>query len=215
MLNDYFFDFSSSDFLFFTPLKEDSSFLPITVIFAIGLFFLKEVFEFVKKHKANNRKIFAMKRLFSRECEKNLWTVKILRRVLSEINEEYENGKEVKLKFSEHEQGYVYIYKDDGSMSGLSITKTRRELMDKNLMEAAVSSEALFKKLEGACDALAELEHIRDSFLNIENSSKEFGNPLLAGFLGYALEEILTIQQSLNDLYKYCTGNELENARLR
>lgn len=215
MLNDYFFDLSSSDFLFFTPSKEDSSFLPITVIFAIALFFLKEIVEFVKKYKANNRKIFAMKRLFSRECEKNLWTVKILRNVLSEINEEYEEGKKVRLKFSYHEQGYVYLYKDDNSMSGYSITKTHRDLMDKNLMEAAVSNDSLFKKLEGACDALAELEHIRDTFLNIENSSKEFGNPLLAGFLGYALEELLIIQQSLNDLYKYCTGNELENARLR
>ncbi|HHQ6565616.1 TPA: hypothetical protein ACSTJX_000412 [Serratia fonticola] len=87
--------------------------------------------------------------------------------------------------------------------------------MDKNLMEAAVINNELLEKLEKACDALAELEHVRDSFLNSENSRKEKNGFVLEAFVIYGLGELIDIQQSLNELYKYCTGNELERARLR
>ncbi|HHQ6565617.1 TPA: hypothetical protein ACSTJX_000413 [Serratia fonticola] len=92
MFSDCCFNFKNYDVFFHAPLNENSSFLPITVIFAIGLFILKEVVEFIKKHKANNRKVFAMKRLFSRECEKNLWTIKILKRVFDCIKKYDDEG---------------------------------------------------------------------------------------------------------------------------
>ncbi|WP_440495493.1 hypothetical protein [Serratia sarumanii] len=215
MLNDYFFDFSKTEFLFYTPLKESSSFLPITVISAIFLFILKEVVEAIKKRGANRRKISAMKRFFSRECERNLWTIQILNSVLSDINEGYKNNKDIDIKFGEHDPSYVYILYDGTTRMGSKITEVQRDIMDKNLMEAAVISKPLFERLEVACDALAELDHVRSSFLNINKTSEETGHPLLAGFVGYGIEELSDIKQSLNDLYKYCTGHELEKARLR
>lgn len=215
MLNDYFFDFSKAEFLFYTPLKENSSFLPITVISAISLFILKEIVEAVKKTGANRRKISAMKRFFSRECERNLWTIDILSSVLSDINERCENGQDIDVTFGKHEPSYVYVFYDGKKGIGSKITEVQRDIMDKNLMEAAVISKPLFERLEAACDALAELDHVRSSFLNIKKTSEEVGHPLLAGFVGYGLEELLVIKQSLNDLYKYCTGRKLEKARLR
>jgi hypothetical protein len=215
MLNECCFGFSNIEFILHIPSKESSSFLPITVVFAIGLFILKEVLEFIKKNNAQKRKVSAMKKLFSRECEKNFWTVKILRSVLKEIYDGYESHKEIHVRFSEYNPSYVFVIEGEDEASGHSISKTHRELMDKNLMETAVLDKLFFKKLEDACDALAELDHVRDSFLNINNTSEEIGDGLLSAFADYGLNELDDIQKSLNELYKYCTGGELKNARLR
>ncbi len=218
MLSDFFIELSNYNFYFFNSPKDDFSFLPITVIFAIIIFLVKELIEFIKRRGERKRKIFSMKRMFSRECERNLWTITLLREALSVIDSGYKDKKKLRVEFSEYKSDYVFIYEDsddNSTRSGHPITETHRELLDGNLMEAAVLDKTLFNKLENACDALAELEHVRDSFLKIEITSKEIGNNLMEGFVGYGLEELEPIQESLNDLYIYCTGRELKDVRLR
>ncbi|ASM11598.1 hypothetical protein BVG93_06460 [Serratia marcescens] len=215
MFNNYFFDLSRTEFLLSNPLKENSSFLPVTVIFAIILFIVKEVVEAVKKYRANKRKLIAMKNIISRECERNLWTIKSLKRVLDKINSLYKEGNEVDVSFVMHDPSCYFIYSNEKVLEGGKITEVHMDVMEKNLMEAAVLSKPLYEKLEKACDYLLELEHVRDSFLNIKKSSEEYKLPLLTSLPKYGLAQLSNIEQSLNDLYKYCTGNELKNARLR
>lgn len=216
----------NSDFFYINNLfvssveKQNSSFLPITVIVAIILFLIKETLEMFKRKAADKRKISAMKTLFSRECEKNLYIINSLRNAFSMINKANDEHSDIiiEAKFSEYDKSYLSITETaDGKISehGFRITDVYLEVMEKNLMEAAIIDSVFFKRLEAAFDSLVELEHIRDSFINIENMEKIVEHDLLPGLADYGLEELEHIYSSLNVLYKYCTGSELVDSRLR
>ncbi|MGE4706242.1 hypothetical protein [Yersinia enterocolitica] len=221
MFNNDFFDIFYINNVFLSEIeKQTSSFLPITVVVAIILFLIKESLEIFKRKAADKRKISAMKTLFSRECEKNLYTINTLRKAFSVINEANDEYSDITVdaRFSEYDKTYLNIIKTvDGKKIEYSsrITKVYQEVMERNLMEAAIMNSDFFKKLEAAFDSLIELEHIRHSFLNIEDMGKIIGHDLLLGLTTYALKELDPIYSSLNDLYKYCTGNELVDSRLR
>ncbi|MEN8636777.1 hypothetical protein ABFV74_13805 [Pseudoalteromonas distincta] len=66
--------------------------LPITVIFAISLFIIKESLELVRKSRAKKRKLLAFKAVLKEELELNLWTWKKFKSSLNRIREAGQGG---------------------------------------------------------------------------------------------------------------------------
>ena len=80
---------------------------------------------------------------------------------------------------------------DGGLKSTRGIPKVHRDVMSKYILDATTLDKNLFAVLEPAYDAPAELEHVRESLVNIydsEDETKLLG--LFGSFAEYALDEI-------------------------
>lgn len=193
--------------------------LPLTAVVAIVLFVSKELLESFRRLQADRRKIKALKDLLARECELNLWVVKSLRRIFSEIHTGENENPQVKIEIHHKPSGrpFVKVFSDDGGLeTHMGVPKPHRELMSKFLLDVATLDRELFLLMEPAYEALAHLEHIRESLVHAEEDSELIGQDnYLEGLARYALEELNNAEASLAALYKHCTGNELTKHRLR
>lgn len=87
--------------------------------------------------------------------------------------------------------------------------------MDKNLLEVATLDKKLYSALQPAYDAVADLEHVRQSLIYFVDPEDEKDKMHLDGFINYALDELEDVFKELASLYKMCTGKDLEKHRLR
>ena len=170
-------------------------FLPVTVIAAIVLFFVKELLEVNRRRNANARKRLAIRRLIADEIERNNWTIKRLREGISELEQATEvPGSTLSIRTGVLGERYF-----------------RREMSGRLASEfpiGTVHSEAL-----EVSDATKELDHVLKSM--IELVSNEVGSVYREGFTGYARNEIADCEKILSDFYRNITGRNLEGLRIR
>lgn len=195
------------------------SLLPLTALIAILVFVLKEALEFVRRRNADQRKLQALTALLARECELNLWSIKALRRIFSEVDTEGNENPQIKVEIQRTPSGRPFakvVSHDEGTESHLGIPKIHRELMSKFLLDVATLDRKLFEVLEPAYDGLAVIEHIRESLVTAQDAPEFMGpDGFIEGLAGYALDELLEVEDSLAILYKHCTGKALTKHRLR
>lgn len=195
---------------------ESSSILPVTVVVAVALFVIKELFEGVRRHLGNRRKKQALRTLLARECELNHWTIKSIRHIVETIREESKDNAQFEFIFPKSGKVLFRVtHKDSEFKSGSNLANTHREVMDKNLLEVATLDKKLYAALQPAYDAIADLEHVRQSLIYYVNPEDNQDKMHLDGFMNYAFDELEDIFKLLACLYKECTGKSLENHRLR
>lgn len=193
--------------------------LPISAVVAVIVFFIKETLEFFRRRGADKRKLSGLISLLARECELNLWTIKALRNIIGSFPTDEFPDPQFRISIQRRPSGrpYARIYSnDDGAESHSGIPQVHRELMSKFLLEVATLDRKLFDVMEPAYDGLAEVEHVRESLLNVEDES-QFLPPdqYLAGLAAYATDELKDAEAALGRLYTYCTGKPLTTHRLR
>ncbi|MCF2847983.1 hypothetical protein NH514_12420 [Pseudoalteromonas sp. ACER1] len=193
----------------------NSNVLPITVIVAIFLFILKELFEFYRRHMADRRKIAAIKRLLSNEIEKNNWVIKSLREHLKGIQNSW------------NESNYFVVNKypngcrleekrNDGGGGGAPVYEVSTIVFDKIFFELPALDTDLFDLAEKAYEGIAEIKHITDSLIeHVTNKEDHMAPDFMLCFCEYALEELNVSHKSLCALYKKCTGKDLITHKLR
>lgn len=196
-----------------------ASLLPITAVVAVLVFLARESLEFFRRRGSDARKSKALTHLLSRECELNYWAIKSIRHIVQQIpcEENPEASGTITVERTPSGRTYARIVSTDaGTESHHNIPKVHRELMSKFLLEIATVDKDLFAVMEPAYDALAELEHVRESLVNAPEAPDYIGQDgYLEGFAGFALDELRDAEQKLSALYRHCTGEELTKHRLR
>lgn len=192
------------------------SILPITVVTAVVLFVLKELFEAVRRYRGEQRKRKALRTLVARECELNHWTIKSIRYIVERIRDESEYGAQFEFVFPKSGKVLFRVkHPDSEYKSGSELAETHREVMDKNLLEVATLDKELYSALQPAYDAVAGLEHVRKSLIYYVAPEDDQDKMQLDGFIDYALAELDDVFAKLVCLYKECTGKALDTYRLR
>ena len=194
------------------------SVVPLTVFAAVVIFFLKELFEFLRRCRGEARKKEALRILLSRECELNNWAIKSMREIINSMVFELAEDKLTVFEVIDSRvAGFLFRVKDQSGKlkQGSTIPVVHREVMSKNLLEIAVLDKKLFEALQPAFDAIATLEHVRQSLVYYLAPDDEHDVMHRDGFLEYGLTELEKIFVPLNNLYKKCTSNELSLHRLR
>lgn len=193
--------------------------LPITAAVAIGVFIAREVLEFLRRRAADVRKVRALKALLARECELNLWTIKSLRSIFSEVHssERPKPGNRVTIEKTASGQPYARVFSAlEEAESHQRIPSAHRELMTKFLLEIATVDRRLFEVMEPAYDSIGELEHVRESLVNVSDAPEDIGEDgYLEGLASYGLRRLTETEAALGALYRHCTGAELTTHRLR
>lgn len=193
--------------------------LPITAIIAVVIFLIKESLEFGRRRLGDQRKLRALKALCARECELNYWTIKQLRSVLKEIPTAENGNSQIFVHIEKTAGGrpYARIHSDDGGTEHhTGIPEVHRETMSKFLLEVAMLDRSLFDLLEPAYDRLAEVAHVRESLLAIDEHPRFLTrDAYLEGFAGYGLSKLQESESALKALYFHCAGKALEKHRLR
>lgn len=200
-------------------MTDPLSIIPITVVAAIVIFVAKEVIEGFRRHSANQRKVQALRALLARECELNLWTIKTLRRILLPFSKPDDPTVPMSLSVERTSGGlpYVKVVSGDGEYEAhMGIPSVHRELMSKFLLDIATLDKLLFSFMEPAYDELAEVEHVRESLININDKPEQIAaRDFVRGFAQYAVDVLQDAERKLGALYVHCTGKPLEQHRLR
>ena len=192
------------------------SILPVTVIATVVLFVLKELFEAVRRYRGEDRKKKALRTLLARECELNNWTIKSIRNIVKIIRDEPEGSSHFEFIFSKNGKVLFRVnHKKSDYRSGSNLAEIHRDVMDKNILEVATLDKNLYSVLQPAYDAIANLEHIRQSLIYFVDPEDDDDRIHLNGFTHYALDELDDVFKELATLYKICTGKDLEKHRLR
>lgn len=165
-----------------------SDLFPITVVTAIFLFFVKELFELYRRVMNDRRKLSAIKNLLAVEIEKNSWTLKNLKTQLEEIKNNPDSSIfEVVLGKNELPR---FVYKrNDGRGGSSPIFKVSSTIFDKVIIELAVLAPKVFELAEQAYEGVAEVQHIRTSLIeNLTNKEQETPEEFIASFAEYGIE---------------------------
>ncbi|WP_164352753.1 hypothetical protein [Pseudomonas viridiflava] len=185
--------------------------LPVTVVSAIALFFLKEIVEFFKKKSERERKINAYKVLVSEELLKNAWTIKQLRDFSREIQDDVFE----KMTFSKNARGEfrILIYREYCEPRSVALPVVHTAIFDKAVVDIAALDSRLFQMSRDFYEHLAEVKHIRDSILNF--AEDESMAKFIKGLPSYANSKLDDAEASSKALFKWCTGKEMERPKLR
>ena len=187
------------------------NFLPITVVSAIGLFFLKEIFEYFKKRAERKRKISAYKILISEELLKNAWTIKQLKSFMREIDDDvFEGMAYVKSALGEFQ---IQISRQYGESRSFVLPIVHTAIFDKAVVDMAAIDSEFFEMARAAYEHFAEVKHICNTVLNFaeDKSIESFIKTLPA----YANGKLDDADASLKVLFKWCTGKDMEKPKLR
>ncbi|HCT9341306.1 TPA: hypothetical protein OUC37_000553 [Proteus mirabilis] len=158
-----------------------------------------------------NREIQALKKVFIRECELNNYAIYRMKEYGSLLEEK---ANQFRVEVSNFRYRGVFLDENNQRIvTGGIIPKVYNKTFYSNLLTAAKLDDALFLKLELACDAVSELDHMVTSMIEYSLNEKE--NFLLDGLGSYITSNIDYEYDKLNELYQYCSGVKLENTRLR
>ncbi|WP_122503149.1 hypothetical protein [Pseudomonas viridiflava] len=190
---------------------QTSSIFPVTVICAIVLFFIKEVVEMFKRAAERKRKISAYKTLIAEELKKNAWTIETMKEKCADINkDDFE-----RMTYSKEPSGNetVQIWFAGGTIGSSPLWQVHTGIFDKSIVDLAVVDKALFDAAKETYQYLAEVKHIRGYFsdLTAQDSMRGF----IKGFADYGLGTLDEAAKSVSALYLKCTGEELDEHKLR
>jgi len=201
--------------------KGEISILPATVIVAIFLFFLRELFDSFKNKKEKKRKLFAYKSLISEELKLNYWAQKSLLSIISDIEEQEEKYPEAKytilVKELDHE--YIHGYDGDTLIESRPIPIVHEKQYERLISNIAEQDATLFNLVQNSYNEIRNMAHVRNGLIKgllAEEYNEPFPHDIRnSGFLDYAKTELIDTYQAMNLLYKECTGKELTEHRLR
>jgi len=201
--------------------------IPATACVAIFLFVLREVLEHNRKKAVKEREISALKLILARECELN-WYVCGSIEDICKVFEPYESNKQTCpyifkiVDLPTTQTRYEITSKDKfeaeevtGAEGGV-VPEVHTESISKHLFDIAKADREFYDKAQKVYDSVFELNHLKNSILDMPSIKKIFGNTeMMVGFSGYALGSIAEIKINLKALHLFCTGKEEIVARLR
>ncbi|MBP0943129.1 hypothetical protein V2K16_22900 [Pseudomonas alliivorans] len=190
---------------------QTSSIFPVTVICAIFLFFIKEAVELSKRAAERKRKISAYKTLIAEELKKNAWTIQTMKEKCSEINkDDFE-----RMTYSKEPSGNetVQIWFSGGTVGSSLLWQVHTGIFDKSIVDLAVIDKGLFDAAKETYQHLAEVRHIRGYFSDLTEQDSMRG--FIKGFADYGLSTLDEASNSLSALYFKCTGEVLDEHKLR
>lgn len=188
--------------------------IPAAVFTAIAIFIVKELLEFLRRRRADKRRLAVYKNILADECERNRWCTKSMRSIAKTVT------KEPRMYMVRNEPSGRTLFltpDEDGDFSsGGILPVVHREKIEKLAPDIAQLDEALSKEVREALDALAELEHVRNSVIDYEKpDSRADVAAFYESFWDYVKEELDDADKQIEALYLACTGKKLENHRLR
>ena len=189
--------------------------LPITVVAAIAIFVAREVLEWRRRTKSDGRKLHAIRRLLAAECQKNDFAFSRLFEQVGKIQQALDCGQEFIIEL--RQSGMPYLVRKSGTESSSSepIFPLNTSKIENYLFDAASLDASLFENMENALDSLAELIHVRDSFIDHISNRRIDYEGFFDSFSEYAKEEIDDAIESNRALYFKCTGEPLAVGRVR
>ena len=190
---------------------ETSSVIPVAVIAAIALFFLRESIDSFRRYRANKLKLSAIKSLLSAECERNNFSIDRMKMAILDMESAIEYGFTINIENPFTSRERLQIIKPSGSVSGFPIPKVHVANLEKFLFEAATLSSSLFSVMRDAQDALTEIQHVRDGLVTYPVEDLQY----LDGFLGWAARELEDHIEPIRTLYFYIENDPLTKTRVR
>ena len=189
-----------------------TSILPITVVAAVSLFIVKELLEGYRRWHANRRKRMITRTLLAFECERNHWSIKSMRRIVEDMQENQEN---MCLKKDVSGQFLFRIERSGRLWSQKPIPTVHKTYFDRYLIDVALVDRYVFQNLLSTYDAILELEHIRKGILDYSQPSDVIDVGDTEGFSVYALRVLDDAYAALDKFYQRCSGKKLDVHRLR
>ncbi|MEL0608842.1 hypothetical protein [Vibrio echinoideorum] len=185
--------------------------LPITVIFAVALFLVKEILEMVRKSQAKQRKLQAFKAVLKEELELNLWSWKKFESLLNRVRDAGQSGSYCYFTSPAGTERFEVI-DEQGHGTGQVFPKVETEFHSKLLVDVAELDAEMYLKLLASYKALSELQHLRNRIVDFLNEDQ---NSDVENFANYTLEDLSPLYDELDKLYQYCTGSKLTEHRMR
>jgi len=192
-------------------------YFPATVFVALVLFATKEAIEFVKRRKADKRKIEALHVLLAAECERNHWTIKSLRMAARDIVDftKLDDGTMVGVRVNKNGwMNFKLEMPNLGHWGSRSVTPVQKTILEKHLVDAAMLDKRLFDVMREAYNAALEMDHVRTGLYECVSRKSEGEEDHLDGFDVYANSELDDVYDRMNALYRMCTGSKLEKHRV-
>lgn len=191
--------------------------VPITVYSAIALFFLKEVFEAVRRYRAERRKKRAISHLIANEIQKNYWTVISLFEIFHKIQKSFDAEPNSKYELELTHKGVerFRLRYSTGGWMGYVIPLVHDKQYQHHLPTIAELDQKLFQKLEDTYSELVELEHLRSSFIDFLEDNSDEKRLFFKPFIEYALSHEEDCTKALKSGYMKCAGKPLNEARVR
>jgi hypothetical protein len=189
---------------------------PLTAVFAILIFVVKEIYELFRRKYVNTRKFNAIKKLLADEVEKNYWVIKALNSQLNNIskaedNEEYEIVSTVTKGFR-----LEYTNRETGLGGGSKIWEVSTGTFDRLIIDIAELDKKLFKLASEAYEGVSTIKHVSESLIeNINDKFEDSNSGLIKTFCDYGIDELADAYIKLSNLYKFCTGKNLKDFKLR
>lgn len=189
-----------------------------TIVVAIVIFVAREFADAPKRGGIAERKARAVKALVAAELERNNWVISSLRRIFTDLQETLPSQATLHLEILQSGQAYLTVT-DEQRHSGCPVFPVQKLVLEQKLESFAEIEDSIFRIAMASFDALQELEHVRQSFIDIAVKATESGTGSpdihFEGFLDYALKELEVVQTELARLYLKCTGNKFDKHRIR
>lgn len=188
--------------------------IPITAFIAILLFIFREIIDLIKKYKSKNTEIRTYKKLIARELEENLWTYKVVFKTIKQVKEHLD-------EFPNPDFSLIYTHDDrvlfrvrrmgEGTelTGGHSLVGTKLSVFDRIIIELARSDDTFFDVIQGAYDAILDLESLRNSLIGYIQKEDPVNIKSIEGWFVYALEQEQKILKKMDAAYKTCTNKQL------
>jgi len=186
------------------------SIIPITVVAAVCLFFVKEFVEFFKKRNEKNNKILAYKRLLAEEFKVNLSALKFMHIICGLAQDEDVESLQYRKSASGTERLDVTVY---GKTAQQFFWRINTSVFDKVMSDLAALDGKLFNEVAGVYEKLSEVKHVRESLIDFA----EFTMPkhLIRGLGRYGEDKIAVAEEALREVFPLLSGSKLVEAKLR
>lgn len=195
-----------------TFLADVPNLLPLTVLSAFILFFLKELLEGVRRRRSNARKRKAMRRLLKDELERNKWALKSLHNSVNMLEGATHYSASTLSIYQNPIGGHVLRREGEDDFAQMAVPKVHTDFLKGNIQDIALFDAAIFDEALEALDALAEMEHVLKGLLEYAEDQSRIG---FEGFPDYAHKELDDSEKVLAALYAKITGKPYEEFRLR
>lgn len=185
--------------------------LPVTAIFAVILFALKEVIEANRRKKASGLRLQALKQLLAVECQRNKWTLDWLVRSIKDIKDALNNGYDISIKTTSSGTNRLHFDRGGKEHGSSPVPSAYDEFLKSHLFEAASLDENIFRNMHDAIWAVEEIRHLLKGMDEYVRDNTH----CLEGWAEYANAEINEIEGELVKLYVSCCGTEVIPSKVR
>ncbi|MDO6512663.1 hypothetical protein [Neptuniibacter sp. 2_MG-2023] len=183
--------------------------IPVTVIFAILLFVLKESIEIYRKRKAKQRKINAIKELLKYEVFQNYKALKNFYSAISfsERSEVLPDEDERIVSLVTGELKYQRVNSEGTVVAGKHIYRAFFDECTRSLPVLAELSLDEYKIVKSGYGFIHELDYLIESYIEyLTIPGKEF---LFNGFCEYAKEKRKEMDLGVLELYEHLAGKPM------